>query len=257
MTYSLDALLGLPSNRSKDALEVQFTNRDHAIVEDTEFANVNGIQYSVDQLLGSGDVPPAGAEVEEDLDDSNSASSDTSTLRGGKVNPPVGGTQDASVEDATSVPQSVAVALEIGANASGRPSLPRRMSGVAVDKVKTGNGLFFAVVYLAPGDYHRFHSPTAWVVEKRRHFAGELYSVAPYVAKRLHNLFVLNERVALLGRWRYGFFSMVPVGATNVGSIVINFDKVSFALLFLSAFLSVLAVTCMECTRHSFSWIIY
>ena len=55
---------------------------------------------------------------------------------------------------------------------------------------------------------------------------GELYSVSPYMAKRLENLFVLNERVALLGRWRYGFFSMVPVGATNVGSIKINFDRV-------------------------------
>ena len=230
MTYSLDALLGLPSNRSKEAFEVQFTNRDHAIVEDTEFANVNGIQYSVDQLLGSGNVPPAGAEVEEDFDDSNSGTSGTSTPHVGNVNSPVGRTQDASVEEETNVPQSVAVALEMGANIPGRPSLPRRSSGSAVDKVKTGNGLFFAVVYLAPGDYHRFHSPTAWVVEKRRHFAGELYSVAPYVAKRLHNLFVLNERVALLGRWRYGFFSMIPVGATNVGSIVINFDKVRFAL---------------------------
>ncbi|SPC67458.1 related to PSD1 - phosphatidylserine decarboxylase 1 [Ustilago sp. UG-2017b] len=91
--------------------------------------------------------------------------------------------------------------------------------------VKEGNKLFFCVIYLAPGDYHRFHSPTNWVAERRRHFRGELYSVSPYMAKRLSNLFVLNERVALLGRWRHGFFGMVPVGATNVGSIRINFDK--------------------------------
>lgn len=54
---------------------------------------------------------------------------------------------------------------------------------------------------------------------------GELFSVSPYIANRVPNLFTLNERVALLGRWRHGFFSMTPVGATNVGSIRINFDK--------------------------------
>ncbi|KAG0689201.1 phosphatidylserine decarboxylase 1 [Pichia californica] len=85
--------------------------------------------------------------------------------------------------------------------------------------------LFYTVIYLAPGDYHRFHSPVTWVTTLRRHFVGELYSVAPYFQRAFNNLFVLNERVALLGYWKYGFFSMTPVGATNVGSIKINFDK--------------------------------
>ncbi|CAG8553100.1 phosphatidylserine decarboxylase [Rhizophagus irregularis] len=96
---------------------------------------------------------------------------------------------------------------------------------VNLHEVKEGNALYFCVIYLSPGDYHRFHSPTNWVVEKRRHFAGELFSVSPYMLKMLPDLLALNERVALLGRWRYGFFSMIPVGATNVGSIRINFDK--------------------------------
>jgi len=90
---------------------------------------------------------------------------------------------------------------------------------------KAPTALHYIVVYLAPGDYHRFHSPTAWVVEKRRHFAGELYSVSPYLQRTLPGLFTLNERVVLLGRWRWGFFSFTPVGATNVGSIKINFDS--------------------------------
>lgn len=85
--------------------------------------------------------------------------------------------------------------------------------------------LYYAVVYLAPGDYHRYHSPTNWVVERRRHFAGELYSVSPYLQRTLPGLFTLNERVVLLGRWRWGFFSYIPVGATNVGSIIVNFDR--------------------------------
>ncbi|SPO27127.1 related to PSD1 - phosphatidylserine decarboxylase 1 [Ustilago trichophora] len=114
------------------------------------------------------------------------------------------------------------VAYEMGVSAL-PPLLQPHSHGAK--SVKEGNKLFFCVIYLAPGDYHRFHSPTNWVAERRRHFRGELYSVSPYMANRLANLFVLNERVALLGRWRHGFFGMVPVGATNVGSIRINFDK--------------------------------
>ena len=46
---------------------------------------------------------------------------------------------------------------------------------------------------------------------------------------RLRKLFVLNEHVALFGRWHYDFFGVVFVGATNVGTVKVNSDSVSIA----------------------------
>ena len=85
--------------------------------------------------------------------------------------------------------------------------------------------LIQSVVYLSPADYHRFHSPADWTVERRRHFPGKLLSVTPGLVRRLPGLFHTNERVAFLGRWRHGFFCLVAVGATNVGSIHAAFDE--------------------------------
>ncbi|KAH1026410.1 hypothetical protein HUJ05_000082 [Dendroctonus ponderosae] len=88
-----------------------------------------------------------------------------------------------------------------------------------------GNTLYQCVIYLAPGDYHRFHSPAEWKPTHRRHFSGELLSVNPRIAQWLPGLFVLNERAVYLGEWEHGFFSYSAVGATNVGSIRVFFDK--------------------------------
>ncbi|XP_029427473.1 phosphatidylserine decarboxylase proenzyme, mitochondrial isoform X4 [Rhinatrema bivittatum] len=88
-----------------------------------------------------------------------------------------------------------------------------------------GNELYHCVIYLAPGDYHCFHSPTDWSVHHRRHFPGSLMSVNPGVARWIKELFCYNERVVLTGGWKHGFFSLTAVGATNVGSIRIYFDR--------------------------------
>ncbi|XP_055375139.1 phosphatidylserine decarboxylase proenzyme, mitochondrial isoform X2 [Condylostylus longicornis] len=85
--------------------------------------------------------------------------------------------------------------------------------------------LYQCVIYLAPGDYHRFHSPTEWEPTLRRHFHGELLSVNPKIAQWLPGLFCLNERATYIGKWKYGFFSFTAVGATNVGSVQIYFDE--------------------------------
>lgn len=52
-------------------------------------------------------------------------------------------------------------------------------------------------------------------------------SVNPGVARWIKELFCYNERVVLTGGWKHGFFSLTAVGATNVGSIRIYFDRVS------------------------------
>lgn len=52
-------------------------------------------------------------------------------------------------------------------------------------------------------------------------------SVNPGMARWIKELFCHNERVVLTGDWKHGFFSLTAVGATNVGSIRIHFDRVS------------------------------
>ena len=42
-------------------------------------------------------------------------------------------------------------------------------------RLRPGNELHHCIIYLAPGDYHRFHSPTTWTVEHRRHFPGGFF----------------------------------------------------------------------------------
>lgn len=88
-----------------------------------------------------------------------------------------------------------------------------------------GNDLKFVLLYLSPGDYHRFHSPAICSTHYRRHIAGNLLSVAPSYVLRHPEVFIKNERVSCFGEWMHGFFTTTFIGATNVGSIVLNYDK--------------------------------
>lgn len=53
-----------------------------------------------------------------------------------------------------------------------------------------------------------------------------MLSVNPRIAGWIPELFSLNERAVYIGQWEHGFFCMVAVGATNVGSIKVHEDKV-------------------------------
>lgn len=82
--------------------------------------------------------------------------------------------------------------------------------------------IFYLSVYLSPGDYHWFHSPTDWTVEHRRHIPGDLFSVNPRVLRSINGIFNFNERVILSGHWEHGLFMYAAIGAYNVGSIVLE-----------------------------------
>jgi len=70
-----------------------------------------------------------------------------------------------------------------------------------------GHVLHTVVIYLAPGDYHRFHSPTEWVAHERRHIKGQLLPVHKLAIKFVPELYTANERVVVYGEWEHGFFS--------------------------------------------------
>lgn len=224
VSYSLDALLSgtgqassvttNPTSAPSNDMSTGNPDGDNARVDDQQFANLNGLSYTVDQLMGQephGNQPTQPDGKLHPTEPEHDASVSSEDGSGSKVSDP---------PSPSASQHSLAEEISIASQTFDPASPHWTLRGVP----KEGNKMFFCVVYLAPGDYHRFHSPTNWVVERRRHFAGELFSVSPYMSRLLADLFVLNERVALLGRWRYGFFGYVPVGATNVGSIRINFD---------------------------------
>ncbi|KAG0473263.1 hypothetical protein HPP92_014645 [Vanilla planifolia] len=80
-------------------------------------------------------------------------------------------------------------------------------------------GVFYCVLYLRPGNYHRIHSPIDWQVFRRRHFPGHLFPLNERARRTIRNLHIENERVVLEGQWREGFLAMAAIGATNIGSI--------------------------------------
>jgi phosphatidylserine decarboxylase len=94
--------------------------------------------------------------------------------------------------------------------------------GDEAEAQRYANGCF-AVVYLSPGDYHRVHSPVAGKLVLVRSLPGDLYPVNSIGERHVPNLFVRNQRVALvIDTPLLGRVTVVMVGAIIVGRITVT-----------------------------------
>ncbi|KVH89781.1 phosphatidylserine decarboxylase proenzyme 1, mitochondrial isoform X2 [Cynara cardunculus var. scolymus] len=145
---------------------------------------VKGFSYSVSSLLGAGSFLPlmAASDIQEDISCQENNLRDESRKSWWRIS---------------------LASPKLRESSSSRPM----------------KGLFYCVIYLRPGDYHRIHSPVDWNVLLRRHFSGRLYPVNERATRTIKNLYVENERVVLEGRWQEGYIAMAAIGATNIGSI--------------------------------------
>lgn len=84
----------------------------------------------------------------------------------------------------------------------------------------------YAVVYLAPPDYHRIHAPVAGMVTATRHVPGTLFPVNSIGLEHIDGLFTENERVVVHQSGEAGDVASILVGAIGVGRIGISFDDV-------------------------------
>lgn len=81
----------------------------------------------------------------------------------------------------------------------------------------------FAVVYLAPRDYHRVHSPVDGNITLVRGLPGDLYPVNAIGERHIPQLFVRNQRAAIvIDTPGLGRVTVVMVGAVIVGRVTVT-----------------------------------
>jgi phosphatidylserine decarboxylase len=77
----------------------------------------------------------------------------------------------------------------------------------------------FATIYLSPRDYHRVHMPCDATLRKMLYVLGDLFSVNPFLAEHVPNLFARNERVICVFDTDFGPMVQILVGATITASM--------------------------------------
>ncbi|MXN89180.1 archaetidylserine decarboxylase [Pasteurella canis] len=77
----------------------------------------------------------------------------------------------------------------------------------------------FATIYLSPRDYHRVHMPCDATLRQMIYVPGDLFSVNPFLAEHVPNLFARNERLICVFDTAFGKMVQILVGATITASM--------------------------------------
>lgn len=93
------------------------------------------------------------------------------------------------------------------------------------EKMSRFEGGRFITLYLSPRDYHRIHTPIQGRVTGLTYIPGSLFPVNALGVQRVRGLFARNERLITFLQSPAGDVALVKVGATNVGSIRVVYDR--------------------------------
>ncbi|OMO52495.1 Phosphatidylserine decarboxylase-related protein [Corchorus olitorius] len=168
-------------------------------------------------ILRFGELKGAGAMIEQVKGFSYSASS---LLGASSLLPMIA---EGKIPDESTISEQESTPRERSKKSWWRVSLasPKVRETVSACPMK---GLYYCVIYLKPGDYHRIHSPVEWNVLVRRHFSGRLFPVNERATRTIRNLYLENERVVLEGLWQQGYMAIAAIGATTIGSIELSIE---------------------------------
>jgi phosphatidylserine decarboxylase len=110
--------------------------------------------------------------------------------------------------------------------------LTYQLSELLGEEASAFEGGAWATVYLSPADYHRVHPPCRMNVERVHWLGNQLWPVNGLSVPFVEDLFVVNERVSLIGTsdGPDGSFpvALVLVAATVVGGIELYHDELPF-----------------------------
>ncbi len=83
----------------------------------------------------------------------------------------------------------------------------------------------YCLLYLSPKDCHRIFSPYNLEVLGYTYIPGKLLPVNEWSIKNINKVFVRNERLITFLSYKDTIMACIMIGATNVGSFRVHYDK--------------------------------